>query len=301
MSFVALSPEVCNKVEFATKPTIGDVSTAAPALSYAERRPSEPVRGLLTRNYLGFTQPATEGERWLATPTPTVTVIVNTGAAFGGLPGAFATGLSDTPDVVEQFGAIECVDLKLTPLGAYTLLGVPMDELAGQVVELAAVLGPDGDRLTERLANTPGWADRFAVLDTFLADRAGRGPAPANEVAWAWRRLVETGGAEPIGALAHEIGWSRRHLVTRFRQQVGLPPKTVARIIRFEGLLRRVGRAGQAEWSRIAAECGYYDQAHMNRDFREFAGTTPTDYLGRLPQRLAQEVTSVQYAWVPAD
>ena len=87
MSFGDLSPEVCNRVEFATKPTIGDVSTAVPALTYAERRPSEPVRGLLTRNYLGFTQPATEGEHWLATPTPTATVIVNTGAAFGGLPG----------------------------------------------------------------------------------------------------------------------------------------------------------------------------------------------------------------------
>ena len=104
----------------------------------------------------------------------------------------------------------------------------------------------------------------------------------------------------PVGALAQEVGWSRRHLVTRFRQQVGLPPKTIARVVRFEGLLRRVAGTGGAAWSRIAAECGYYDQAHMNRDFREFAGTTPTEYLARLPERAAQEVTSVQYAWVPA-
>ncbi len=269
-----------------------------PALSYAESRPSEPVRTLLTRNYLGFTQPATSGERWLATPTPTATVILNMGAAFGGLPGAFVTGLTDTHAVIDQFGAIECVDLKLTPLGAYTLLGVPMDELTGAVVDLADVLGPAGARLTERLANTPDWADRFAVLDGFLTDRAARGPEPAPEVAWAWRRLGESGGTVPIGALAHEVGWSRRHLVTRFRQQVGLPPKTVARIVRFSRLLRRVGGA---ELSRVAAECGYYDQAHMNRDFREFAGTTPTDYLSRLPGRAAREVTSVQYAWVPAD
>jgi AraC-like DNA-binding protein len=278
------------------------VSTAVSASSFAERRPSEPVRGLLTRNYLGFTQPETNGERWLATPTPTTTVIMNTGAAFGGLPGAFVTGLTDTHAVVEQFGQIECIDLKLTPLGAYTLLGVPMDELANEVVDLADVLGPAGATLTERLADTAGWAERFAVLDAFLLARATAGPAPAPEVGWAWRRLVESGGAERIDALAHEVGWSRRHLVTRFRQQVGLPPKTVARIIRFERLLRRVGTAGRAEWSRIAAESGYYDQAHMNRDFREFAGTTPTEYLARLPgQQPAGEVTSVQYAWVPAE
>ncbi|HWM03207.1 MAG TPA: helix-turn-helix domain-containing protein, partial [Actinophytocola sp.] len=251
------------------------MSTALPALTYAAHRPSEPVRALLTRDYLAFSQPASVHERWLATPTPTATVIINTGAAFGGLPRAFATGLTDTHEVIEQYGAIECVDLKLTPLGAYTLLGVPMDELAGRVVDLADLLGRDGLRLTERLADTPGWAARFAVLDEFLLDRAERGPTPAPEVGLVWRRLVETGGNEPIGALANEVGWSRRHLVTRFRQQVGLPPKTVARVIRFEGMLRRLGTAGATEWTRIAADCGYYDQAHMNRDFREFAGTTP--------------------------
>jgi AraC-like DNA-binding protein len=281
--------------------TICHVSTAVPALSYTEQRPSAAVRDLLTRNYLAFAQPATLGERWLATPTPTATVIVNTGAAFGGLPTSFATGLADTHAVVEQFGAIECVDVKLTPLGAYTLLGVPMCELANEVLDLADVLGPVAARLTERLANTPDWADRFAVLDAFLLARAEAGPRPSPEVRWAWRRLVATGGAVPVGALAQEVGWSRRHLVTRFRQQVGLPPKTIARVVRFDGLLRRVGNAGGGAWSRIAAECGYYDQAHMNRDFREFAGTTPSDYLARLPQRAAQEVTSVQYAWVPAD
>jgi AraC-like DNA-binding protein len=274
------------------------VSTGVPASVYAEHRPSPAVRELLTRDYLAFAQPSAGSWRWLATPTRTMTVIVNTGAAFGGYPSAFVTGLTDTHTVVDQSGAIECVDLKLNPLGAYTLLAMPMDELANQAVDLGDVLGPDAGRLTERLANTAGWADRFAVLDEFLRARAEAGPRPSPEVGWAWRRLSDTRGAVPVGSLAQEVGWSRRHLVTRFRQQVGLAPKTVARIIRFEGLLRRIARAGGAEWSRLAAECGYYDQAHMNRDFREFAGTTPTEYLARVA---LPEFTSVQYAWVRAD
>ena len=271
------------------------MSTALPTWTYVEHRPSPAVRELLTRNYLAFAQPAGTTERWLATPTPSMTVIVNTGATFGGYPSAFVTGLADTHTVIDQSGAIECVDLKLTPLGAYTLLGVPLSELANEVLDLADVLGPDAARLTERLATTPGWADRFAVLDKFLRARVEAGPVPSPEVRWAWRRLIATGGLVPIGTLADEVGWSRRHLVTRFRQQVGLPPKTVARVVRFERLLSQVGQARGTEWSRIAAECGYYDQAHMNRDFREFAGTTPTDYLTRL------SLTSVQYAWVRAD
>ena len=263
-------------------------------MSSAEHRPSEPVRELLTRNYVSFTQPAGEQVRFLATPSPTVTVIVNTAAAFGGLPGTFVAGLSDAAEVVDQSGAIECIDLKLTPLGAYTLLGVPMSELTNRVTDLGDVLGPDTPRLTERLANTGGWAARFALLDAFLTARADAGPRPAREVSWAWQRLVATCGAVPVGDLAAEVGWSRRHLVTRFHQQVGLPPKTAARVIRFEHLLRRFAGTPAGRWSRIAAECGYYDQAHMIRDFREFAGTTPTDYLSR-------QVTSVQYPWVSAE
>jgi AraC-like DNA-binding protein len=271
------------------------MSAPVPALTYAAGQPSDPVRRLLTRDYLGFSQPPTTAESWLATPTPTVTVIVNTGESFGGLPRAFVAGLTDKPDVVTQHGAIECVDLKLTPLGAYRLLGVPMSELAGLTVDLADVLGPD---FPDRLADAPDWSSRFAMLDEFLLARLAEGPTPAPEVAWTWHRLSASGGTVPIGTLADEVGWSRRHLVSRFRQQVGLPPKTAARIIRFERFLRRLA-AGEPP-SRVAVECGYYDQSHMDRDFREFAGTTPSAFLSRLPRRMP-EVTSIQYTWVPAD
>jgi AraC-like DNA-binding protein len=269
-----------------------------PESSYVLRDPDRRIRALLDRDYLGFTQPADVSERWLATPTTTVTVILNVGIAFGGMPHTFVAGLTDTCDVVEQDGAIECVELKLTPLGAFRLLGVPMHELSGQVVDLANVLAGT-TRLTDRFAEAPGWERRFELLDEFLLDRLERGPAPSTEVTHALHRLTESHGTVPVGALADEIGWSRRHLVARFQQQVGLPPKTLARIVRFEHLLGRLTTSGPVRWTQLAAECGYYDQAHMNRDFREFAGTTPTDYLSRLVPA-GPEVTSVQYTWVPA-
>jgi AraC-like DNA-binding protein len=253
---------------------------------YLPHRPDPRVRGLLDRDYLGFAQQAAATERWLATPRTTVTVILNAGPGFGGLPRAFVAGLTDACGVVEQAGEIECVDLKLTPLGAYTLLGVPMDELSNTVVDLDDLLPRAG-----RLADDPTWSKRFDGVDQLLLHRLEHGPKAAGEVAWVYRRLTESHGAVPIGTLADEVGWSRRHLVTKFRQQVGLPPKTLARVVRFQHLLRLLGP--DVDWARLAAECGYYDQAHMNRDFREFAGTTPTDYLARM-------VTSVQYGWVPA-
>ncbi len=259
-------------------------------MEYVLGTPSRPVSGLLDRAYVGFAQPAGTEERWLATPGTAVTVIVNLGDPFGALPQSFVAGLTDAAGVVEQDGEIECVDLKLTPLGAYTLLGVPMDELAGRVVDLEDLLG--SRELTERVAAQSTWDRRFALIDAFLLDRLENGPRPADEVAFAWRRLAATRGSLPIGALADEVGWSRRHLVAKFRQQVGLPPKTIARIHRFQHLLGRL-RSGPVDLTRLAADCGYYDQSHMNRDFREFAGITPGDYLARM-------VTNVQYSWVSA-
>lgn len=230
------------------------------------------LRSLLTRDYVRFRQPGEAGATWLAPPSTAVTVIINLGEPFGGLPSAFVAGLTDRGDLVDQHGEIDCVDVKLTPLGAYRLFGLPMSELTNQVVDLSEVATLRPDHLDEDLLR--------------LADR---GPDPAPEVVWVWQRLQATHGNVAIGALAAEVGWSRRHLVNRFHAQVGLPPKTVARILRFEELLRRLPTATRG--ARVAVECGYYDQAHMNRDFREFAGTTPGEYLARFP--------SVQYPWVP--
>lgn len=233
--------------------------------------PDPRLRPLLTRDYLRFRQPAAAGGAWLAPPSAVVTVIINMGEAFGGLPHAFVAGPTDRCDVVSMLGAVDCVELKLTPLGAYRLFGLPVSSLANEVVDLTELGRLRADHLDEDLLR--------------LADA---GHAPSGEVAWAWRRLTESHGNVPITALADEVGWSRRHLVNRFHAQIGLAPKTVARVLRFEELLRRLPTTELAE---AATTCGYYDQAHMNRDFREFAGTTPSDYLSRFP--------SVQYPWVP--
>jgi AraC-like DNA-binding protein len=83
-----------------------------------------------------------------------------------------------------------------------------------------------------------------------------------------------------IGALAREIGCSRKYLASRFQEHVGLAPKSVARVLRFERAVRMLGRAGAGvRWSELALACGYYDQAHLIRDFRQFSGQTPGAYL----------------------
>ena len=193
-------------------------------------------------------------------------------------PAAFVLGAHGTSVVLEGDCAPSYLEVLLGPLEAYRLLGLSMNRLSGDTVDLVEVLGADGRRLAEQLRDTPSWRRRFALLDRFLLERLDRGPRPSPEVGWAWQRLVATGGAVPIGQLASEVGWSHKHLLARFRRQVGLRPKTAARLIRFDGVWRRLDQDRPLDWGRVPAEVGYADQAHLAREFRQFTGTTPTAF-----------------------
>jgi AraC-like DNA-binding protein len=101
---------------------------------------------------------------------------------------------------------------------------------------------------------------------------------PPPSLAWALSRLHATRGALHIGALTDVLGCSRRYLIGLFNDHVGLPPKLFARILRFQHTLELADGGSGAGWAEIAQLCGYYDQAHMVRDFQQFTGHTPTAY-----------------------
>jgi AraC-like DNA-binding protein len=248
-------------------------------------RPPHPALAPLIRSLAGWHERADGPVRRAELPGGRIVLVVSFGPTLdvdGRRFGSFVAGLHDTPALTEHAGEGHGIQAYLTPLGARRLLGMPMGELTGQVVELEDLIGPDARELAERLATAPGWTARFALLERAIAERVLEAPPVAPELEHAWRRLHDTDGAVPIGELASELGWSRRHLAATVREELGMPPKPLARLLRFE---RAVGRlregAGLAD---AALDSGYYDQAHFNRDFRQFAGRTPTEYL----------VTSVQ-------
>jgi AraC-like DNA-binding protein len=190
---------------------------------------------------------------------------------------SFAAGLYDAPAITEHDGFGYGIQSYMTPLGARRFFGLPMGEITSQTVELEDLIGPAAGELAERLAEAPDWASRIDLFERAIAKRVLAAPPVAPGLEWAWDRLLESDGAVAIGELAEELGWSRRHLAVRFRQELGMTPKALARLLRFERAARRL-RAGD-ELADLALDAGYYDQAHFNRDFRAFAGTTPTEYL----------------------
>jgi AraC-like DNA-binding protein len=202
---------------------------------------------------------------------------------------SFVAGLHDTHCIVESPGTQSGIQLNLTPLGAHVLLGVPMHQLTNRVVDLEALLGRDAGLMVEMLHEAPDWAARFEILDRALVRRLEAARPASPDVAWAWRRLIESRGRLPVGELCEELGCSRKHMLRRFNEQIGMAPKTYARVLRFQRAAHLLGhRDGESwvdetergigdemSWGEIALECGYFDQAHMNRDFREFAGASP--------------------------
>ncbi len=243
--------------------------------------PSLPLRSALRPGYAGFDE--SSGPRHVVLPaTASVGLIVKIRDSEH-RPPAFVMGALAEHTVLDGACSSSYLRVFLSPLGAYTLLGLPMNEVSERIVELADVVGPAAPRLIEQLREEPTWRGRFEIVDRLLLARLDDGPRPAPEVRQAWQHLLATGGRVPISRVAAEVGWSHKHLITRFRQQVGLPPKTVARLVRFGRVLRSLNQP--RTWERIAAEAGYADQAHLVREFRRFTGATPTDYVAAVSAR----------------
>jgi AraC-like DNA-binding protein len=220
-------------------------------------------------------------------PTDEVPVIINFGAPIRLYDvqdpsrwtdyGSFTTGAFDSYVLVGSTGPSGGLQINLSILGARLFLGQPLKDLRNRAIALEDVFGRDARLLTMELFDAPSWDARFTILDRELALRIRLARAPAPAAVWIWRRLVETGGRVSIGTLVDELGFSQRHLIAQFRQEIGLSPKTLARVLRFGRAIRIIKGGGTLRLAEIAQDCGYYDQAHFSRDFHAFAGVTPTE------------------------
>ncbi len=197
---------------------------------------------------------------------------------------ALLGGLHTSRVIIRHDGNQHGIILAVTPAGARALFGLPAGALASDVVPLDVLWGRLAGELLDRLDATPAsWAQRFAVVErVLLRALTARVEVPSGskpETTEAWRRLEMMAGRVDIGALAAEVGWSRRHLTERFTAEYGVGPKQLARVLRFERSKAMLVRPGRSTLASIAAECGYADQAHMARDWRDIAGSSPTQWL----------------------
>ncbi|MBY5164304.1 helix-turn-helix domain-containing protein [Salsipaludibacter albus] len=191
--------------------------------------------------------------------------------------GAFLAGSHEVVGSVESDG-FTGVQVDLSPVAAHRILGGGVADLAGHTVDLGDLFGAVGRDLVQRLGEIADWPDRLDMVESFLATRFVAGEPVDDEVAVVWERLAR--GHARIDDVVADLGWSRRQVRRRVRSQLGLSPKRLARLVRFE---RALGRLEQDDIALgpLAVELGWYDQAHMTNDFAELAGATPAEVRAR--------------------
>ncbi|MBC2933611.1 AraC family transcriptional regulator [Nocardioides sp. zg-1228] len=195
-------------------------------------------------------------------------------------------GLHTRPAMVEQPGRWAGVQLTLDPVGVRRLLGVPAAELPVGSWDARDLFGAEVDRVVEEMHAAPDWNGRYAAVAGFLSRRirrTQRGAEPRDasaEVREAWRLLTRRRHLA-VSDVADAVGYSRRRLHQLITAETGHGPKTVQRLARFDVARRAVVAAGASGSSlaQVAARTGYYDQSHLVRDFREFAGLGPSAWL----------------------
>jgi AraC-like DNA-binding protein len=292
----------------ASAPSTGEVVNEA-----VRRHPNAQVRAAVLE-YHGYRQRGVAPAVHRGLPSPFLTLIFTVDEPLqlakqvdprrpGGRYDTLAGGLHTTPAIIAHDGAQSGIQLRVDPLAARALFGRPASEFAGYDGDASEVLGDVAGEVHEQLREATTWAHRFSVLDQVLGrvlsrrgDEAGTAP---DAVVHAWQLLLASGGRAPVRALAAAVGYTDRHLANQFRAELGLSPKTAARVIRFDRARRALpgdatgARCGSARIGAVAARYGYYDQSHLVRDFVDFAGCSPSRWL-------AEEFGNVQAAEVLA-
>lgn len=192
--------------------------------------------------------------------------------------GTMISGATSGYLVIHTPPIADVVGVHFKPGGAAPFLGIPAGELEDGHASLDALWGTRAGRLRERLLESPTRDERIRLIEAFLLERASR-RAHHPDVALALAAIEERSVAR-VAELCARTGLSAKRLIALFRDEVGMAPKTFWRIRRFQAALRDLReRARSPGASGVATDLGYFDQAHMIRDFRAFTGFTPRTYL----------------------
>jgi AraC-like DNA-binding protein len=254
-------------------------------MRYVTRRPGPRLRDFVEYFWTLSDEPGHGQE--LVVPSGTLELVVNLDRdafgithAVGGtprhqrFPGAIVSGCYSRPFGIDTHDHADIVGVHFKPGGAAGLLGAPPGELSNQHVALGDLWGRRAVELRERLCVARSLPERFEIVDDVLTGRRKDGPRARSPIWSAVLQLERPGVA--IGDVAAALQLSRRRFIEVFTRDVGMAPKRYARIRRFQRALARATGGPLPAWADVALECGYYDQAHLCREWAELTGLSPS-------------------------
>ncbi len=180
--------------------------------------------------------------------------------------------------LIAPMGQVKLWGIRFRPGGALAFLHVPLYELTDQILAGTAILGAWAGKLQERLDLAHGRRAGIKLIEAALLQRLHERWQCDPLIEEAVRRILATEGRAQVEGLFADLGLGGRQIERKFQMMVGLRPKMLARIIRFQKVFRSTSHKPDS-WSAVAVACGYYDQAHLIHDFQQFAGQNPSSFL----------------------
>lgn len=241
---------------------------------YREYRPSKALEPFVD---CFWTRAGGMGSETRVVPDGAVDIIFDLAA-----PSAVAVvvGTMTKPLVVKSARKSDYVAVRFHPGGAQPLFGHSMRELSDHRVDLGSIWSPQvASEWTERLSETGSTATRVLIFDRLLAGRVGSIGPPEPRVREVIRRIGISRGSISAERLSRGVGLTRQHMTRLFDHHVGVGVKFFSRIIRLRLILNALERLAAREcnpdWAMIALDSGFFDQAHLVRDFRALTGLSP--------------------------
>lgn len=213
--------------------------------------------------------------------------------------GAIVHGAQSRYFVLDARRDVHTIGVHFRPGGGTAMLGLPAGELGHRHFALEDIWGARAGELREQLLEAREPRIMFAVLEREFLRRLRQPLIVHPAISFALRQFDAAARPDStvpmrVASVQQATGYSDRRFITLFTHAVGLPPKLYSRVQRLHRVVKQIAH-GRCDLAQVAADNGYYDQSHLNRDFREFAGVTPGNYRP-MPQRSALHMEAGEQA-----
>ena len=193
---------------------------------------------------------------------------------------AFLVGQLTECFVLEESASAHVMGVRFKPAGASLIVPFDLSEIQNQEITLECLWGSTGRSLQDALIDANSDDERMRIFESFLLRRSG-GRVVDPRIAEAVRLIERKQGRITVSEISDCVGWSARQLERQFLWKIGLGPKALSRTIRFQTLLQIAKSGSRPDWAALALDCGFFDQAHLIREFKRFSGEPPEVFLGQ--------------------
>lgn len=196
-------------------------------------------------------------------------------------PRSMVLGQTVAPFYIEPTGYVNTFAIRFFPYGFANFVSIPLRDLANKETPIEVLFGEKiAKELEQKIVQASDADERIAIIEAFLLKKLNDEKTIDNIVKTTIDALLSTKGSASIKAILKEDLSQRRQLERKFIKQIGISPKQLGKVIRIQAALKMLLNEKTENLSTIAYQSEYYDQAHFIKDFKEFTGINPKEFLG---------------------